>query len=136
MNKKFKEAEDLRYIYQNELNKACFQHAMVYVTFKDLHERTASGNVLCDKTFNITKKLKYDKYQGLASMVYIFFNKNSSACVQINLQVMLYCQRPTLRKINLLLAEALHKQIENLKSKKCSHFLKKIFGVRILHICN
>ena len=27
---KFKETEDSRYIYQNELDKACFQHDMVY----------------------------------------------------------------------------------------------------------
>ena len=26
---KFKETEDSRYIYQKELNKACFQHGMV-----------------------------------------------------------------------------------------------------------
>ena len=33
--KKFKEAWDFRYIYQNELDKACFQHGMAYGDFKD-----------------------------------------------------------------------------------------------------
>ena len=33
---KFKETGDLRYIYQNELDKACFQHDMAYGYFKDL----------------------------------------------------------------------------------------------------
>ena len=33
---KFKETEDLRYVYQNELDKVCFQHAMTYRDFKDL----------------------------------------------------------------------------------------------------
>ena len=32
---KFKEMGDLRYIYQNKLDKACFQHDRAYVEFKD-----------------------------------------------------------------------------------------------------
>ena len=39
---KFKEAGDSRYIYQNELDKACFQHDMAYGDFKYLTRRTAS----------------------------------------------------------------------------------------------
>ena len=33
---KFKETRDTRYIYQNELDKSCFQHGMVYWDFKSL----------------------------------------------------------------------------------------------------
>ena len=33
--KKFKETRDSRYIYQNELDKACFQHDTVCGDFKD-----------------------------------------------------------------------------------------------------
>ena len=33
---KFKENGDSQYIYQNELNKACFQHDMACGDFKDL----------------------------------------------------------------------------------------------------
>ena len=33
---KFKGTGGSRYIYQNELDKACFQHGMVYGHFKDL----------------------------------------------------------------------------------------------------
>ena len=32
--KKFKERGDSRYIYQNELDKACFQHDMAFGDFK------------------------------------------------------------------------------------------------------
>ena len=32
----FREAGDSRYIYQNELDKACFQHDVAYGDFKDL----------------------------------------------------------------------------------------------------
>ena len=54
---KFKEAEDWRYIYPNELDKLCFQHNMAYGDFKDLTGTTASGKVLRDKAYNIDKKL-------------------------------------------------------------------------------
>ena len=33
---KFKQTGDSRYIYKNELDKACFQHGMAYGNFKDL----------------------------------------------------------------------------------------------------
>ena len=37
---KIKETEDSRYIYRNELDKACFRHDMAYGDFKDLARRT------------------------------------------------------------------------------------------------
>ena len=61
--KKFKETGDSRYIYQNELDKVCFQHDMAYGDLKDLNRRTAADKVLHDKAFNITKDLKYDGYK-------------------------------------------------------------------------
>ena len=74
---KFIETGDSRYIYQNELDKACFQHDVAYGDFKNLTRRTASDKILRDKAFNIAKNLKYDGYQrGLASSVYNFLIKN------------------------------------------------------------
>ena len=55
-----------------------FQHDMASGDFKDLPRRTASGKVLHDKTFNVSKISKYNGYQiGLASIVYRFFEKKS-----------------------------------------------------------
>ena len=34
--KNFKETQDSRYIYQNEIHKSCFQHDMIYGDFKNL----------------------------------------------------------------------------------------------------
>ena len=74
--KTLKKTGDLRYIYRNELDKACFQHDMAYGNFKDFAKRTASDKVLRDNAFNIAKNPKYDGNQrGLASMVYKFFDK-------------------------------------------------------------
>ena len=76
---KSKETGDTKYIYRNELDKACFQHDMAYGGFKDLAKRTAADKVLRDKTFNIGKDPKYDGFQrGLAAVVYRFFDKRSS----------------------------------------------------------
>ena len=74
--KKFKETGDTKYIYKNELDKACFQHDMAYGDFKELARRTTSDKVLRDQAFNIAKNPKYDGYEkGLASMVYKFFDE-------------------------------------------------------------
>ena len=46
---KFKGTGDTKYIYKNEIDKACFQYDMVYGDFKDLVKRTTSDKVLRDK---------------------------------------------------------------------------------------
>ena len=76
---KFKETGDSQYIYQNELDKACFQNDMAYGDSRDLARRTASDNIMRDKAFHIAKNPKCDGYQrGLASMIYKFFDKKTS----------------------------------------------------------
>ena len=102
---KFKETGDSRYIYQNELDKACFQHDMAYEDFKDLTRRTASDKILHNKAFNIaTKNPKYDEYQrGLASMFYKFFDKKTSGSgikneIISNKELVEELHKPILRK--------------------------------------
>ena len=68
-----------RFIYRNELDKACFQHDAAYSKSKDLAKRTQSDKLLEDKAFKIASDPKYDGYQReLASMVYKFFDNRSS----------------------------------------------------------
>ena len=38
---KFKQTRDLRYIYKNELDKACFQYDMAYGDFKDFKKENS-----------------------------------------------------------------------------------------------
>ena len=114
---KFKETGDSRYIYRNELDKACFQQ-MVYGDFKDLARRTASDKVLRKKAFNIAKNPKYDGYQrGLTSMVNTFFDEKSKGSGVAMLQ-------------NEQLAEELHKPIiKKFKRRKVySSFKDNIWG--------
>ena len=54
---KFKEARDTKYIYRNELGKACFQHDIAYGDIKDIARRTTSDKGLRNKAFNIAESL-------------------------------------------------------------------------------
>ena len=73
------QTEDTNFIYENELDKACFQHDVAYGKAKKLVKRTQSDKVLKDKAFEIARDSKYDGCQrGLASMIYKFSDKKSS----------------------------------------------------------
>ena len=74
-----------KFIYKNELDKACFQHDMTYGKSQDLVKRTQSDKLLRGEAFKIASDPKYDCYQrGLASMIYKFFDKKSSGSGIIN----------------------------------------------------
>ena len=76
----FKETEDTKYIYRNQLDKAFFQHDMAYGDFKDFSRKTASDKVFRDIAFSFDKNPKNDGYQrGIASMVYKIFDKKSTS---------------------------------------------------------
>ena len=78
--KEFKRTGDTRYIYRNELDKACFQHDSAYADHKDLINRTEADKVFKDKAYDTASNPEYDGYQrGLASMGYKFFDKKSTA---------------------------------------------------------
>ena len=54
---------------------------MAYGVFKDSTRKTASDKIFRDKAFSIAKNSKQDDYKrGLASMVYICFDKKSTLC--------------------------------------------------------
>ena len=112
---RFKETGDSRYVYQNELDKACFQHDTASGHFKDITRITASDKILRDKAFNIAKNTKYDGCQrGLASTVYKYFNKKTSGETVKNENTS-----------NKDLAEKLHKPIiRKLKKKSTLNFYR------------
>ena len=119
--KEFKRTGNTRYIYRNELDKACFQHDSAYADHKDLINRTKADKVLRDKAYNIASNPKYDGYQrGLASMVYKFFGKKSVGS-GIN----------TIKSSSSILADELHKPIIKKfeKRKVYSQLKDNIWGV-------
>ena len=106
--KKFKQTGDTRYIYRNELDKACFQHDSAYADHKYLINRAKADKVLKDKAYNIASNLIYDGYQrGLVSMVYKFFDKKSTGTGT--------AEPSSLERIvkdsSLMLADELHKPV-------------------------
>ena len=115
---------DSRYVYKNELDKACFQYDISYAHFKDLARRTASDKVLRDKAFDIVKNSKYHGYQrGVASMVYKFFDKKSSGRANKSMQ-------------NQKLTNELHKPvIRNFKKRTVySSFKDNIWGADLTDV--
>ena len=78
--KKFIQTGDTNYIYNNELDKACFAHDAAYSDFKDIKNRTAADKTLRDKGYKIANDPKYyGSQRGLASMVYNFFDKKTAS---------------------------------------------------------
>ena len=122
--KEFKRTGDTRYIYRNELDKACFQHDSAYANHKDLINRTKADKVLRDKAYDIAGNPKYDGYQrGLANMVYKFFDSKVAS--------------PDKKSVgsgiasSSILADGLHKPIIKKfeKRKVYSQFKDNIWGV-------
>ena len=126
--KEFKCTGDTRYIYRNELDKACFQNDSAYADHKDLINRTETDNVLRDKAYDIASNPKYDGYQrGLASMVYKFFYKKSIGSGTAKSTVEL----SALARNSSILADECHKPIIRKfnKRKVYSQFKDNIWGV-------
>ena len=131
--KKFKQTGDTRYIYRNELDKACFQHDSAYADHQDLINRTKADKLLKDKAYDIANNPKYDGYQrGLASMVYKFFDKKSTGSGTTEHSSL---ERTSLERIvkdsSLILADELHKPVIKKcnKRKVYSQFKDNIWGV-------
>ena len=123
--KELKRTSDTRYIYRNELDKACFQHDSAYADHKDLINRTKSDKVLRDKAYDIASNPEYDGYQrGLASMVYKFFDKKSTGSGYKKL-------KNTTKPSSSILTDELHKHIIRKfnKRKVYSQFKYNIWGV-------
>ena len=127
---KFKQTGDMRYIYRNELDKACFQHDSAYADHKDLINRTKSDKVLRDNACNIASNPEYDGYQrGLVSMVHKFFDKKSIGSGTTNSSSLEHMKK--LKDSSSILADELHipviKKFE--KRKVYSQFRGNIWGV-------
>ena len=81
----FMQTGNINFIYENELDKACFQHDVAYGKSKDLAKKTQSDKVFKVKAFKISSNPKFDGYQrGLAKVIYKFFDKKSSGGGIIN----------------------------------------------------
>ena len=89
----------MRYICQNQLDKACFPHDLFSSS------KTATHKLLHDKAFNIAKSPKTVGYKRrLASMIYIFLIKNNSDVtvkneIMSNKELAAELHKPIIKKI-------------------------------------
>ena len=60
---KFKEIGNLKRLYRNELDKACFAYDAAYSDSKDLAKRIISDNTLKDRACETARNRGYDGYQ-------------------------------------------------------------------------
>ena len=93
---KFREADILKHLYKNELDKACFAHDEVYSDSKYLAQRTISDKILKDE---IARNGGYDGYQrASASIVYKFFDKKTGLGMSANEQLAEELHKPVTKK--------------------------------------
>ena len=81
---KFRETGNLKHLYRNELDKACFAHDAAYSDSKNLAKRT-SDKILKGRAYESFRNSDYDGYQrALASMVYKVFDKKRRSEISLN----------------------------------------------------
>ena len=96
---KFRETGNLKHLYRNELDKACFAHDEAHSDSKYLAKITNSDKILKDRADEIARNCGYDGYQRtLASMVYKFFDKKTVSGVSVNEQVAEELHKPVTKK--------------------------------------
>ena len=97
---RFRETDNLKYLYRNKLDKACFAHDAGYSDSKDVAKRTISDKILKDKTYEIARNCNYNGYQNvLASMVYKFFDKKTEWGIIVNEPLVEELYKPVIKKI-------------------------------------
>ena len=57
------ETRNLKHIYKNKLDKACFAHDHTCSGIKDLSKRTIKGKSLKKRSYEIAINPKYNAYQ-------------------------------------------------------------------------
>ena len=97
---KFRETGNLKHLYRNELDKACFAHDAAYSTSKDLAKRTISDKVLKEIANEIAITPKFDGYQRpRATMVNKFFEKKTGSGASVNEVLAKELPKPVIKKI-------------------------------------
>ena len=77
---KFRETGNLKRLYRNRLDRACFVHDGAYSDNKDFTKRAISNKILKERAYETARNRNYDGYQrGLASIAYKFFDAKAGS---------------------------------------------------------
>ena len=66
---KFRETRNLKHLYRNKLDKACFAHDAAYSNSKDLARRTILDKILKDRPYEMARNCNYDGCQVWSSFL-------------------------------------------------------------------
>ena len=66
---KFRETRNLKHLYRNKLDKACFAHDAAYSNSKDLAKRTILDKILKDRPYEMARNCSYDGCQVWSSFL-------------------------------------------------------------------
>ena len=92
---KFREKENLKHFYRNELDKACFAHDAAYSDSEDLAKRTILDKILKDRADEIARNRGYQR--ALASIIYKFFDKKTGSGISVNEQLAEELHKPVIK---------------------------------------
>ena len=96
----FRKTGNLKYLYGNELGKACFAHDAAYSDSKDLAKEATWDKILTDRAYEIARNHKYHGYQrALASMIYKIFDEKTGSEVSVNEELAEELHKPVIKKI-------------------------------------
>ena len=135
---KFRETGNLKHLYRNEWDKACFTHDVACSDSKDLTKRTISDKILRDRAYEIARNHGCNGYQrALPSMVCKFFHKETRSGISVNEQLTEELHKPVTQKLkrrkvyesfknniwaaDLAAVESLSSKKENVKCHRCFH---------------
>ena len=77
---KFRETVNVKHLYRDGLDKACFAHDGAYSDNKDFTKRAISNKILKERAYETARNSKYDGYlRGLASIAYKFFDTKTGS---------------------------------------------------------
>ena len=95
---KFRETGNLKHLYRNELDKACFAHHAAYSDSKDLTQRTISDKILEHRGYEIARNRNYDGYQiTLPSMFCKIFDKKAGSGISLKEQLAKELHEPVIK---------------------------------------
>ena len=92
---KFREKENLKHFYRNELDKACFAHDAAYSDSEDLAKRTILDKILKDRANEIARNRGYQR--ALASIIYKSFDKKTGSGISVNEQLAEELHKPVIK---------------------------------------
>ena len=94
-----RETHNLKHLYRNELDKACFAHDAAHSDSKNLAKRTISDKILKDRAYKIARNRNSDGYQrALVSMIYKSFDKKTGSGISVNEQLAEELHKPVIKK--------------------------------------